>query len=105
MGLPYLQDPPRVILIVCNAPVAHPPLGNDGRIQSAVRARTSRAAWLASIDESADSGLSLVLFLNLMTAFCSQVKPDSTCNSCNSNDTDNDACGDAGCTGSRGATP
>jgi len=31
-----LEDPPRVVLVIRNASIAHPPLGHDGRVKTGV---------------------------------------------------------------------
>ena len=92
----YLEDPPRVVLVVCDAAIAHPPLSHDGIKAGIVeRGSTTAIRWLTTSNEIADSCVPLVLLLNLASLLVADDEEDAPGNCCSGNDTDNDACGDA----------
>jgi hypothetical protein len=93
----YLKDPPGVVLVVCNAAITHSPLSHD-RIEAGIgeRGSTSTAGWwFAASNKAADRRVPSVLLLNFASSLVADEEEHASCNGCNGNDTDNDACGDA----------
>jgi hypothetical protein len=56
----YLEDPPRIVLVVCNASVTHPPLSHHGWIETCI------GGWrLATTNKLTNGCISSVLFFHL----------------------------------------
>ena len=60
----YAKDPARIVLVVCDAAVAHSPMGHDG-VEAGIRHGDAPAAawWLGAVDEGVDGGIAAVVFL------------------------------------------
>lgn len=86
----YLEDSPRIILIVSDAAVAHSSLGHDGRIEPIVGVGTVRrvvaVVSLAAGNELADCGIPSVLLLDLAVSTAPYEQEGSTCNCCSEGD-------------------
>ena|SRR2546421_338639 len=84
----YLEDPPRVVLIIHNATIAHTSLHNR-RVKARVcvrrRASTSR---LTGSDEAADGSVALVFFFDLAPALLPDKVEYTTGNRAKHNDAD-----------------
>lgn len=94
----YLEDSPRVILVIGDAAIAHPPLSHDRRVEAGVREGPVAAAMgLASSNELADGGIPPVLFLDLADLAASHVQVGATSCKGNKGEEANDyTCGDGG---------
>ena len=86
----YLQYPPRIILIVRNAPRTHPSLQHDGIQPRVVGVHPS----LAVVDEAAHRSVALVGLLCLSLSFPSDVEKKSTHPGDQDEDAGDDACRD-----------
>ena len=93
----YLEDSPRVVLVIGNAAVAHPSLSHDGGVETYVgesgAART--AAWVLSTCELAYGGISSILLFDLASLLVSDEKEYASCYGCNSNEPNNNTCSDS----------
>jgi len=86
----YFEDPPRVVLIVCNTAIAQSSLSHDSRVQ----ARIGEGGTAAG-NEAADSRISSVLLLDFTSSAVTQKQKQASSNRPNSYDTDNDTSSDA----------
>ena len=86
----YLEDSPRIILIVGDTTVAHSSLGHNGRIEPIVGVRTVRCVVavvsLAAGNELADCGIPPVLLLDLAVSAAPYEQEGSTSNCCSEDD-------------------
>lgn len=79
VGSTYLQDSPRVILVVSNAAVAHSPLGHDRRVETVIGERTwTSMVGFATSDKFAHCSIPPVLLLNETVLASSHVQVDAT---------------------------
>lgn len=91
-----LQDAPRVVLIIGNTAIAHSSLSHDRCIQTSIGKRsTTTARWLSCTNEATDGSISSMLLLDFTSLASSKEEVCTSGNSESSDDTDNDACGDA----------
>src|SRR5205823_3684872 len=90
----YPKNAPRVVLVVCDAAVAHTALSHDGVHARVGHGQASTAAGrFASVDEGVDRGVTSVLLLDLMVAAPPQPEPDATGYGSNGDYADNHASG------------
>ncbi len=80
----YLQDPPRVVLVIRDTIIGHPP--DDRWVQSGVIAACLNL-W---VDKGLDGGLALILLLKLVAASPAQPEPEDTSRGGEHNDTNHD---------------
>jgi len=86
------QNAARVILVVRNATIAHAAVGND-RVQPRVGHGKTIAASrrLTATDEGIDSSVATVLLFDLAIALATHVEEDTTSDTCDGQDTNNNA--------------
>lgn len=85
----YLQNSPGIVLVVCNAAVAHPT--HDCWVKSGI-VGAGFACWA---DESLDGSLALVLLLDLVATLGTEVEPESTSCCGKNNNSNNHTCCDS----------
>jgi hypothetical protein len=89
-----LEDSPRIILVVCNAAITHPPVGHDWVKTSIVEGCGCATEW--RLGEAVDSSVSSVFVLDSTSLLIAHEEEQSTHDASNGKNSDNDACGDGG---------
>ena len=90
----YLEDSPRVVLVVCNAAITHPPVGHDWVETSIIKGGAGAADW--RLGEAVDSRVASVFILDRTSLLITHEEEQSTHDASNGKNSDNDACGDGG---------
>lgn len=97
----YLEDSPRVILVVGDAAVAHSPLSHDAGVEAGIGERRAVAGMaLAACNELIDCSIPPVLLLDLAVSAASHKQEEASTGSPSEDyEADDDACGNGGLVG------
>lgn len=86
------EDPARVVLVVCDAAVAHTPLSHDGVHARISHGHAAAASWLVAMNERVDRSVTAVFFLNFAVAATPHQEPYATRGSGQSQNSNDNAC-------------
>jgi hypothetical protein len=96
----YLEDSPRVIFVVCDATVTHPPLSHNSWVEASVgERRIATAVRFTASNELVDGCVSPVFLLDLAVPAASHVQETTPSSSSESDKANHDARGNGSLVG------